>query len=142
MKTGTTISSKGIFMLNYSARPKKNIFVTLMSKVFLTTKKFWKTVKPFFFNKGLNTSKTQTHKKRSKTQTHKNWSQSKSRKYNRYLSKPWKCSEIKLANFHSKPSLKFSSVSELDVKKEILNLSLKKATTKGDISSQDTKKQN
>ena len=40
---------------------------------------------------------------------------------------------IKLANFHSKSSLKFNGVSELDVKKEILNLSCKKATRKGDI---------
>ena len=38
---------------------------------------------------------------------------------------------IKLANFHSKSSLKFNIVSELDVKKEIL--SSKKATRKGDI---------
>ena len=29
---------KGIVVLSYSARPKKNILVTLMSKVFLTTK--------------------------------------------------------------------------------------------------------
>ena len=34
---------------------------------------------------------------------------------------------------HSKSSLKFNAVSELDVKKEILNLSSKKATRKGDI---------
>ena len=40
---------------------------------------------------------------------------------------------IKLANFHSKSNLKFNSVSELDVKKEILNLSSKKATRKGGI---------
>ena len=39
----------------------------------------------------------------------------------------------KLTNFHSKYSLKFSSFSELDVKKEILNLPSKKATRKGDI---------
>ena len=38
MKTGTTIRSKAIFVLNYSARPKKNILMILMSKVFLTTK--------------------------------------------------------------------------------------------------------
>ena len=37
---------------------------------------------------------------------------------------------IKLANFHSKSSLKFNSVSELDVKKEILNLSSKKLPEK------------
>ena len=40
---------------------------------------------------------------------------------------------FKLANFHSKSSLKFNSVSELGVKKEILNVSSKKATRKGDI---------
>ena len=40
---------------------------------------------------------------------------------------------IQLANFHSKSSLKFNSISKLDVKKEILNLSSKKATRKGDI---------
>ena len=38
MKTGTIIRSKGIFVLDYSTRPKKNILVILMSKVFLTTK--------------------------------------------------------------------------------------------------------
>ena len=37
-KTGTIIRRKGIFVLNYSARSKKNILVILMSKVFLTTK--------------------------------------------------------------------------------------------------------
>ena len=47
---------------------------------------------------------------------------------------------IKLANFHSKPSLKFNGVSELDVKKEILNLSSKKATRKGDIPAKILKK--
>ena len=40
---------------------------------------------------------------------------------------------IKLANFHAKSSLKFNSVSELDVKKEILNLSSKNTTRKVDI---------
>ena len=40
---------------------------------------------------------------------------------------------IKLANLHSKSGLKFNSVSEHDIKKEILNLSYKKATRKADI---------
>ena len=39
----------------------------------------------------------------------------------------------KLADVQSKSGLKFNSVSKLDVKKEILNLSSKKATRKGDI---------
>ena len=40
---------------------------------------------------------------------------------------------IKLANFHSKSSLKFNSVSKLDIKKEILYLSSKETTRKVDI---------
>ena len=40
---------------------------------------------------------------------------------------------FKLANFHSKSSLTFNRVSELNVKKEILSLSSEKATRKGDI---------
>ena len=55
MKTGATIRSKGIFVLNYSARPKKNILVTFNVKSISGNKKFWKTIKPFFSNKGLNT---------------------------------------------------------------------------------------
>ena len=66
-----------------------------------------------------------------KTQTHQNWSQSKSRKYNRHLTKSWKVQRI--PNFYSKSSLKLNSVSELDVKKEILNLSSKRATGKDNI---------
>ena len=37
MKTRTTVRSKGIFVLNYCASPKKTILVILMSNVFLTT---------------------------------------------------------------------------------------------------------
>ena len=38
IKTGIIPRSKIIFVLNYSVRPKKNILVILMSKVFLTIK--------------------------------------------------------------------------------------------------------
>ena len=40
---------------------------------------------------------------------------------------------IKLANFDFKSSLKFNSVRELDVNREILNLPSKKATKEGNI---------
>ena len=40
---------------------------------------------------------------------------------------------MKLANFHSHSTLKFSKVTESEVRKEILNLSTKKATKNGDI---------
>ena len=46
---------------------------------------------------------------------------------------------IKLANIHSKSSLKFNSISGLYVKKEILNLYPKKSYQKRWYSSQDTK---
>ena len=42
MKTGAIIRSQEISVLNFSARPKKNILVILLSKVFLTTKNFGK----------------------------------------------------------------------------------------------------
>ena len=38
MKTGIILRSKEIFVLNYSARPKKIVFVVLMTKVFPTRK--------------------------------------------------------------------------------------------------------
>ena len=47
---------------------------------------------------------------------------------------------IKLANFHSKSTLNFSKVTEGEVKKEILNLSSKKATKNGDIPAKILKK--
>ena len=37
-KTGTIMRNKVIFVLNYSNKPKKNILVILMPKVFLTKK--------------------------------------------------------------------------------------------------------
>ena len=44
---------------------------------------------------------------------------------------------IELLNFHSKSSLKFYSVSEIDVKEEISNFSSKKAIGKGNVSVKD-----
>ena len=156
MESGTIIRSKGIFVLNYYARPKKNILMILMSKVFLSKKKFWKTIKPFFSNEGLNTNNmiliennkivreeelianiinnyfinitTHLKLKTTKIDSKRNL-ESIIDTFQNHES----VQRIKLANFHSKSSLKFNSVSELDVKKEILNLSSKKATRKGDI---------
>ena len=47
---------------------------------------------------------------------------------------------IKLANFHSYSTLNFSKVTESEVRKEILNLSSKKATKNGDIPAKILKK--
>ena len=47
---------------------------------------------------------------------------------------------IKLANFHSYSTLNFSKVTESEVRKEILNLSSKKATKNDDIPAKILKK--
>ena len=47
---------------------------------------------------------------------------------------------IKLANVHSYSTLNFSKVTESEVRKEILNLSTKKATKNGDIPAKILKK--
>ena len=47
---------------------------------------------------------------------------------------------IKLANFHSCSTLNSSKVTESQVRKEILNISLKKVTKNGDISAKVLKK--
>ena len=48
--------------------------------------------------------------------------------------------KIKLANFHSYSTLNFSKVTESKVRKEIMNLSTKKATKNGDIPAKILKK--
>ena len=51
MKIGITVRTGGIFALNYSARPKKNVLMILIIKAFLATKTFEKTL---FYYKGLS----------------------------------------------------------------------------------------
>ena len=152
MKTGTTIRSKGIFVFTYCARPKNDINVKSISD----NKKFWKTIKPFFSNKGLNTNSMMLVEDNGIVRNEEIIANIMNNYFTNITThlklKPTKIDpkanlesiidtfqnhesvrRIKLANFHSKSSLKFNSVSELDVKKEILNLSSKKATRKGDI---------
>ena len=156
MKTGTTIRSKGIFVLNYSTRPKKNILVTFNVKSISDNKKFWKTIKPFFSNKGLNANSMMLVEDNGIVRNEEIIANTMNNYFKNITThlklKPTKIDlkanlesiidtfqnhesvqRIKLANFHLKSSLKFNSVRELDVKKEILNLSSKKATRKGDI---------
>ena len=53
---------------------------------------------------------------------------------------PMSVQRIKLANFHSYSTLNISKVPESEVRKEILNLSSKKATKNGDIPAKILKK--
>ena len=136
---------------------KEKYFSDINVKSISDNKKIWKTIKPFFSNKGLNTNSMMlvedngivcneeiianimnftnftnitTHLKLKPTKIDPKANlESLLDTFQNHES----VQRIKLANFHSKSSLKFNSASELDVKKEILNLSSKKATRKGDI---------
>ena len=132
---------------------KEKYFSDINVKSVSDNKKFWKTIKPFFSNKGLNTNNMMlvedneivreeeiianvmnnyftnitTHLKLKSTKTDLIANlKSIIDTFQNHES----VQRIKLVNFHSKSRLKFNSVSELDVKKEILNLSFKKATRK------------
>ena len=119
-------------------------------------KNLWKTIKPFFSNKGLNTNNMMLLENNEIVREEEIIGNIMNNYFTNITThlklKPTKidpkanlesiidtfqnhesAQRIKLAIFHSKSSLTFNSVSELDVKKEILNLSSKKATRKGDI---------
>ena len=126
-------------------------------------KTFWKSVKPFFSNTGLNSNnillvegneivnddgKIATIMNRYFT----NITKQMNLKVNK-ISHPEELvnildtfkshksvQRIKLANFHSYSTLNFSKVTESEVRKEILNLSTKKATKNGDIPAKILKK--
>ena len=72
MKTGITIWNKGNFLFNYSTRPKKNILVILMLKLFLTTKHFGKPYGHFVWQRSKYTQYNARRKQRNSTHGRKN----------------------------------------------------------------------
>ena len=144
------------FCVKVLHQTKEKYFSDINVKSISDNKRFWKTIKPFFSNKALNTNNVmlvEDNKIVREEEIIANIMNNYFTNITTHLKlKPTKIDpkanlesiidtfqnhesvqRIKLANFHSKSSLKFNSVSELDVKKEILNLSSKKATRKGDI---------
>ena len=144
------------FCVDLLRQTKEKYFSDINVKSISGNKKFWKTIKPFFSNKGLNTNNMMlvenneivceeeiianimnnyftnitTHLKLKPTEIDPKANlESIIDTFQNHES----VQRVKLANFLSKSSLKFNSVSELDVKKEILNLSSKKADIPGDI---------
>ena len=144
------------FCLKLLRQTKEKYFNNINVKKVSDNKTFWKSVKPFFSNKGLNSNnillveeneivnddgKIATIMNRYFTNIakHKNFKVNKishreelvnildTFKYHKSVQK------IKLSNFHSYSTLNFSKVTESEVMKEILNLSTKKATKNGDI---------
>ena len=143
------------FCVKLFRQTKEKYFSDINVKSISGNKKFWKTIKPFFSNRGQNTSNmmlVEDNKIVHEEEIIANMSNCFTNITTHLKLKPTKIDpkanlestidtfqinesvqRIKLANVHSKSNLKFSSVSELDVKKGILNLSSKKATRKGDI---------
>ena len=144
------------FCVKLLRQTKEKFFSDINVKSISDNKKFWKTIKPFFSNKGLNTNSMMLVEDNGIVRNEEIIANIMNNYFTNITThlklKPSKIDpkanlesiidtfqnhesvqRIKLANFHSKSSLKFNSVSELDVKKEILNLSSKKATRKGDI---------
>ena len=138
------------FCVKLLCQNKEKYFSNINVKSISDNKKFWKIMKPFFLNKGLNTNNMMLVEEEeiianiknnyvTNITTHLNLksTQIDSKANLESIIDTFQNHEsvqrIKLANLHSKSSLKFNSVSEHDVKKEILNLSFKKATRKGDI---------
>ena len=56
MKTEKTIRSKGIFCVKLLCQTKEKYFSDINFKRISDNKEFWKIMKPFFSNKGLNTN--------------------------------------------------------------------------------------
>ena len=129
------------FCVKFLRHTKEKYFSYINVKSISDSKKLWKTIKPFFSNKGLNTNNTilvenneivredetiaNMNNYFTKFTTHLKLKLTKiDPKTNlESITGTFQNSEsvqkIKLTNFHSRSSLKFTSVSELDVKKEI-----------------------
>ena len=129
------------FCVKFLRHTKEKYFRYINVKSISDSKKLWKTIKPFFSNKGLNTNNTilvenneivredetiaNVNNYFTKFTTHLKLKLTKiDPKTNlESITGTFQNSEnvqkIKLTNFHSRSSLKFTSVSELDVKKEI-----------------------
>ena len=144
------------FCVNLLRKTKKDYFNDLNIKNITDNKAFWKTIKPYFSNKGLNSSSLILSEK-NKIVTN---DQDIANIMNNYFTgitshlnlKPDQINHsenltniienfknhesiqrIKLANFHHRQTFNFRYVSVKEVKKELMNLSSKKVTRKGDI---------
>ena len=138
------------FCVKLLRQTKEKYFSDINVKSISDNKKSRKTIKPFFSNKGLNTNNTMLVEDNEivrKEEIIANIMNNYFTNITTHLKlKPTKIDpkenleriidtfqnyesvhRIRLANFHSKSSLKFNSISEFDVKKEILNLSSEKS---------------
>ena len=151
------------FCLKLLRQTKEKYFNNINVKKVSDNKTFWKSVKPFFSNKGLNSNnillvegneivnddgKIATIMNRYFTNITKHMNLKANKISHREelvnilntFKNHKSVQRIKLANFHSYSTLNFSKVTESEVRKEILNFSTKKATKNGDIPAKILKK--
>ena len=143
------------FCVNLLKKTKKDYFNDLNIKNITDNKAFWKTIKPYFPNKGLNSSSLILSEKNkivtndqgianimnnyfTGITSHLNLKPDQiNHSENLTIIENFKNHEsiqrIKLANFDHRQTFNFRYVSVKEVKKELMNLSSKKATRKGDI---------
>ena len=151
------------FCLKLLRQTKEEYFSNINVKEVSDNKTFWKSVKPFFSNKGLNsnnillkegneivnddgkiafimnmyfTNITKHMNLKTNKMSHREELVNILDTFKNHMS----VQRIKLANFHSYSTLNFSKVTESKVRKVILNLSSKKATKNDDISVKILKK--
>ena len=151
------------FCLKLLRQTKEKYFSNINVKEVSDNKTFWKSVKPFFSNKGLNsnnillkegneivnddgkiafimnmyfTNITKHMNLKTNKMSHREELVNILDTFKNHMS----VQRIKLANFHSYSTLNFSKVTESKVRKVILNLSSKKATKNDDISVKILKK--
>ena len=151
------------FSLKLLRQIKKKYFNNINVKKVYDNKTFWKSVKPFFSNKGLNGNNillvegneivnddrkiaTIINRYFMNITKHMNLKANKISDREEVVNiwdtfKDHKSVQrIRLANFHSSSALNFSKVNESEVRKEILNLITKKTTKTGDIPAKILKK--
>ena len=144
------------FCVNLLRKTNKDYFNDLKIKNITDNKAFWKTIKPYFSNKGLNSSSlilSEKNKIVTNDQDIENIMNNYFTGITSHLNlKPDQISHsenltniienfrnhesiqrIKLANFHHRQTFNFWYVSVKEVKKELMNLSSKKMTRTGDI---------
>ena len=148
------------FSVNLLRKTRKDYFNDLNIKNITDDRAFWKTIKPYFSNKGLNSSSLIVSEKNkivtndqdmanmnnyfTGITSHLNLKPDQiNRSENLTNIENFKNHEsiqrIKLANFHHRQTFSFLYVSVKEVKKELMNLSSEKATIKGRHTSNNLK---
>ena len=153
-KTWDSYKKQRNFCVNLSRKTKKEYFENISVKDINDNKKFWKTIKPFFSNKGLNTIKLMIIEKNNLISEESilanmmnQYFSSITKQLNLKKSPQLKNLEDIINYYHSHISIEkirssnntqselftFNLVLSDEIKREILNLNNKKASREGDI---------